>query len=42
MVQLDGVHDIWMWLIQDIALFGSLQSPLVSWLGASGIVSLCL
>lgn len=42
MVQLDGVYDIWMWLIQDIAVFGNFQSPLVSWLGAAGIVSLCL
>ncbi|MDH5666388.1 MAG: hypothetical protein OEY86_00050 [Nitrospira sp.] len=42
MAQLEGVHDIWMWLIQDIAVFGNFQSPLVSWLGAAGIVSLCL
>ena len=33
MVQLDGVYDIWMWLIQDIAVFGNFQSPLMSWLG---------
>ncbi len=38
----DWVEGSWELLSRDIALVGGFQSPLVSWLGAGGIVALCL
>lgn len=32
----------WQFLIQDVSLAGGFQSPLLSWLGAGGILALCL
>ena len=42
MGQHEGVHAIWIWLVQDVSLFGNIQSPLLSCLGAAGILILCL
>lgn len=36
------VGDLWLVLSQDVALVGGIQSPMVSWIGAAGILALCL
>ena len=42
MVESEGVRDLWIWLIQDVSFLGNVQSPLLSWLGAAGILFMCL
>jgi len=42
MVQLEGIQDIWTWLIQDISVVRNFQTPLVSRFVAAGIALLCL
>lgn len=42
MWQPGAVNDIWAWLTGDVSLLGGVQSPLLSWLGAAGIVVLFL
>lgn len=36
------VGDLWLLLSQDVTLVGGIQSPMVSWIGAAGILVLCL
>ncbi|MBD0316091.1 MAG: hypothetical protein ICV75_05300 [Nitrospiraceae bacterium] len=36
------VEEAWRFLIQDVPLAGGFQSPMLSWLGAAGILALCL
>ena len=36
------VGDLWLVLSQDVTLVGGIQSPMVSWIGAAGILVLCL
>lgn len=36
------LRDLWLVLSQDVTLIGDLQSPLVSWIGAAGILALSL
>jgi hypothetical protein len=36
------VADGWRFLIQDVSLLGGFESPMLSWLGAAGILVLCL
>ncbi|MGC4097484.1 MAG: hypothetical protein QM706_10240 [Nitrospira sp.] len=33
---------LWEWLTRDVTVVGGLQSPMLSWIGAAGILSLCL
>ena len=33
---------LWGWLTRDVTVVGGLQSPMLSWIGAAGILSLCL
>ena len=34
--------DLWLVLSQDVTIVGGIQSPMLSWIGAVGIVALCL
>src|SRR6266498_3327813 len=36
------LNDSWQWLSRDVSLVGGFQSPMLSWLGALGILALCL
>lgn len=38
----DSVTALWEWLTRDVTVVGGLQSPMLSWLGAAGILTLCL
>ena len=42
MDELDSFTAFWEWLTRDVAVVGGLQSPMLSWLGAAGILTLCL
>ncbi len=42
MDELDSFTAFWEWLTRDVAVVGGLQSPMLSWLGAAGILALCL
>lgn len=35
-------EDLWLVLSQDVTIVGGIQSPMLSWIGAVGIVALCL
>jgi hypothetical protein len=39
---LGWLGDSWQFLSRDVSLVGGFQSPMLSWLGAGGIVALCL
>ena len=39
---LDSFTAFWEWLTRDVTVVGGLQSPMLSWLGAAGILTLCL
>jgi hypothetical protein len=39
---LDSFTAFWEWLTRDVTMVGGLQSPMLSWLGAAGILTLCL
>ena len=42
MEELDSLGVLWNLLTRDVAVVGGLQSPLLSWIGAAGIFTLCL
>ncbi len=42
MDELDSFTALWELLTRDVAIVGGLQSPLLSWIGAAGILTLCL
>lgn len=42
MEELDSFTALWEWLARDVTVVGGLQSPLLSWIGAAGILTLCL
>ncbi|WHZ27165.1 MAG: hypothetical protein OJF51_001961 [Nitrospira sp.] len=42
MDELDSFTAFWEWLTRDVTVVGGLQSPMLSWLGAAGILALCL
>ncbi|MBH0201590.1 MAG: hypothetical protein HP496_04640 [Nitrospira sp.] len=42
MDEVDSVTALWEWLTRDVTVVGGLQSPMLSWLGAAGILILCL
>jgi hypothetical protein len=42
MTELDSFTVSWEWLVRDVTVVGGLQSPMLSWLGAAGILTLCL
>ena len=42
MDELDSFPAIWEWLTRDVTVVGGLQSPMLSWIGAAGILVLCL
>lgn len=42
MEELDSRAVLWQLLTRDVAVVGGLQSPLLSWIGAAGILTLCL
>ena len=42
MDELDSFTAFWEWLTRDVTVVGGLQSPMLSWLGAAGILTLCL
>jgi hypothetical protein len=42
MDKLDSFTALWELLIHDVTVIGGLQSPMLSWIGAAGILTLCL
>lgn len=42
MDEADSVTAVWEWLTRDVTVVGGLQSPVLSWIGAAGILLLCL
>lgn len=42
MDELDSFPALWEWLTRDVTVVGGLQSPMLSWIGAAGILVLCL
>jgi hypothetical protein len=42
MDQLDSFTALWELLTRDVTVVGGLQSPMLSWIGAAGILTLCL
>jgi hypothetical protein len=42
MDQLDSFTALWEFLTRDVTVVGGLQSPMLSWIGAAGILTLCL
>jgi hypothetical protein len=42
MDEVDSFTALWEWLTRDVTVVGGLQSPMLSWLGAAGILTLCL
>jgi len=42
MDELDSLTALWGLLTRDVTVVGGLQSPLLSWIGAAGILALCL
>jgi hypothetical protein len=42
MDELDSVTALWELLTRDVTVVGGLQSPMLSWIGAAGILTLCL
>ena len=42
MDEMDSFTALWEWLTRDVAVVGGLQSPMLSWLGAAGLFTLCL
>ena len=42
MDEVDSVTAVWEFLTRDVTIVGGLQSPMLSWIGAAGILSLCL
>ncbi|MGE3977645.1 MAG: hypothetical protein AB7F94_08640 [Nitrospira sp.] len=42
MEELDSLGALWQLLTRDVAIVGGLQSPLLSWIGAAAIFTLCL
>lgn len=42
MDKVDSFTALWEWLTRDVTVVGGLQSPVLSWIGAAGILILCL
>ena len=42
MHEFDSLTALWQWLTRDVTVAGGLQSPMLSWIGAAGILTLCL
>lgn len=42
MDDVDSITALWEWLTRDVTIVGGLQSPALSWIGAAGILTLCL
>ena len=42
MDEVDSFTALWEWLTRDVTVVGGLQSPVLSWIGAVGILTLCL
>ena len=42
MDEVDSLTALWEWLTHDVTVVGGLQSPALSWIGAAGILTLCL
>jgi hypothetical protein len=42
MNDVDSITALWEWLTHDVTVVGGLQSPVLSWIGAAGILILCL
>lgn len=42
MHELYSLTALWEWLTRDVTVAGGLQSPMLSWLGAAGILTICL
>ena len=42
MDDVDSFTALWEWLTRDVTVAGGLQSPVLSWIGAVGILALCL
>lgn len=42
MDEVDSFTALWEWLTRDVTVVGGLQSPVLSWIGAAGILTLCL
>ena len=42
MDEVDSFTTLWEWLTRDVTVVGGLQSPVLSWIGAAGILTLCL
>ncbi|TKB90768.1 MAG: hypothetical protein E8D40_13635 [Nitrospira sp.] len=42
MDDMDSFTALWEWLTRDVTVVGGLQSPVLSWIGAVGILALCL
>ena len=42
MDEVDAFTALWEWLTRDVTVVGGLQSPMLSWIGAAGILTLCL
>ena len=42
MDEVDSFTALWEWLTLDVTVIGGLQSPALSWIGAAGILTLCL
>jgi len=42
MDEVDLLTALWEWLTRDVTVIGGLQSPVLSWIGAAGILTLCL
>lgn len=42
MNEVDSITALWEWLTRDVTVIGGLQSPVLSWIGATGILILCL
>ncbi len=41
MDEVDSFTALWEWLTRDVTVVGGLQSPMLSWIGAAGILTLC-
>ncbi|CUS35350.1 hypothetical protein [Candidatus Nitrospira nitrificans] len=42
MDEVDQLTALWEWLTRDVTVVGGLQSPALSWIGAAGILTLCI
>jgi hypothetical protein len=42
MDEVDSFTALWEWLTRDVTVVGGLQSPILSWIGTAGILTLCL